>query len=214
MTKKDPAEIASFLAAVDPRLASLIGLVGPPPHQQRLRPAQRFDRLAVAILHQQLAGSAASAITQRVRNSLGGIISADSLSRTIVEDLRSAGCSEAKALALLDLAARASDGRLDLTGIARRTDDEVIAALSSVRGIGRWTAEMFLMGPLGRPDVWPTGDLGVRRGFGLIQGSAESPTPTELQSLADPHRPHRSSLAWYCWQAVDVARVNGGVLPR
>jgi DNA-3-methyladenine glycosylase II len=97
--------------------------------------------------------------------------------------------------------------------MARRNDDDVISELSEVRGIGRWTAEMFLMGPLGRHDIWPTGDLGVRNGWALIRRSPTPVTPKILEGMGDPYRPYRSSVAWYCWRAVDVARQNGGILP-
>ena len=209
-----PSEIADFLSSQDPRLASLITIVGPPPLRRAIPTSQRFERLATAILHQQLAGAAAATITQRVVTALGGAITPEVLLATPEGVLRSCGVSGAKEAALRDLALHVDDGRLRLEKASQLDDADVIAQLSAVRGIGRWTAEMFLMGPLGRHDVWPTGDLGVRTGFRLITNKRNDITPKGLESLGDPFRPYRSALAWYCWQAVDVARANGGRLPK
>ena len=128
--------------------------------------------------------------------------------------LRSCGVSGAKEAALLDLAERVDDGRLSLATLGRLEDDAVIAQLVAVRGIGRWTAEMFLMGCLGRHDVWPVGDLGVRNGWALLTSAETTPHPSAMENAADHLRPWRSSVAWCCWRAVDVSRENGGVLPR
>ena len=121
------------------------------------------------------------------------------------ETLRAVGLSRAKVLSLRDLAAKVLDGTVVLSprGLARESDEEIIARLSPVRGIGTWTAEMFLLFQLRRLDVWPVGDLGVRRGYGLAW---QVPTPTvrELQPLGDPYRPYRSVLAWYCWRAAEL----------
>ena len=106
---------------------------------------------------------------------------------------------------MTDLAAKVLDGTvvLDPEGLRAESDAEVVERLSAVRGIGRWTAEIFLMFQLGRIDVWPTGDLGVRKGFGLAW---QIPTPTakELEPLGDPYRPYRSVVAWYCWRATEL----------
>jgi len=118
-------------------------------------------------------------------------------------EFRAAGVSANKAASMRDLAARVVDGRLELDRLGRFDDDVVIAELVQGRGIGRWTAQMFLMHQLGRLDVWPTGDLGVRNGHALLFDLA---SPLELRALepaADGFRPYRSVLAWYCWQAVD-----------
>ena len=117
--------------------------------------------------------------------------------------LRTAGLSEAKATAILDLASKAADGTVPLRGISRYDDDEIVERLSSVRGIGRWTAEMFLMFQLGRLDVWPVDDFGVRKGYATAWGLAEMPTPKELTAYGETFRPYRSVAAWYCWRAVD-----------
>lgn len=106
--------------------------------------------------------------------------------------------------ALTDLAHRIVSGGLDLEEVAGMDDEEVIARLSEVRGIGRWTAQMFLMFRLGRLNVWPAGDLGVRRGYAVVWGLVEAPTAIALEELGEEFRPWRSVAAWYCWRAVDT----------
>lgn len=103
-----------------------------------------------------------------------------------------------------DLAQHVADGKLPFNRMSRMSDEAVIESLIGVRGIGRWSAEMFLMAELYRMDVWPTGDLGVRNGYRLIYGLAEMPTPKELEVLGDKFRPYRSIAAWYCWRAADT----------
>jgi 3-methyladenine DNA glycosylase/8-oxoguanine DNA glycosylase len=209
---KTPIEIAQALRVEEPRLGGLIDLVGPPPNRRALPVAKRFDQLAVAILHQQLAGKAAATITARARDALG-TLSPDAILTAKPTTLRACGVSGAKQAALEDLATKVTTKQVDLAALGRRSDAEVIDTLSSVRGIGRWTAEMFLMGPLGRHDVWPIGDLGVRAGWALIVDEPIRP-PRELAEAVEHLRPWRSSVAWYCWQAVDVARQADGSLPR
>jgi DNA-3-methyladenine glycosylase II len=122
------------------------------------------------------------------------------------EAMRGAGLSTAKTASIRDLAARAASGELALDKLSRLGDDEIVARLVAVRGIGRWTAEMFLLFELRRLDVWPTGDLAVREGWRLIHGLDAPPTPAALELLGDPLRPVRSVAAWFCWQAVHIAR--------
>jgi DNA-3-methyladenine glycosylase II len=119
--------------------------------------------------------------------------------------LRWVGLSAAKAASIRDLAVKVTDGTvvLDPAGLRTESDAEVVARLSTVRGIGKWTAEMFLMFQLRRLDVWPTGDLAVRKGFGLAWG-IPTPTAKELDPMGDPYRPYRSVLAWYCWRAAEI----------
>jgi 3-methyladenine DNA glycosylase/8-oxoguanine DNA glycosylase len=212
VTVSRPARIALELSAAEPGMGAIIQLVGPPPARRALPVAMRFDQLAVAILHQQLAGRAAATITARVRDALGAL-SPEAILSVDAPTLRACGVSGAKQAALTDLATKVATGGVDLAALGRRSDIDVIAALTSVRGIGPWTAEMFLMGPLGRHDVWPVGDLGVRSGWALIRDEPVRPA-TELVDATEHLRPWRSSVAWYCWQAVDVARSNGGTIPR
>ena len=117
--------------------------------------------------------------------------------------LREAGLSGAKVLSVLDLTARCVDGRLELDRLGRMSDAGVVDTLSSVRGIGPWSAQMFLMHELGRLDVWPTGDLGVRAGYARAFSLRSVPTPGRLEELGERFRPYRSVAAWYCWRAAD-----------
>lgn len=170
------------------------------------RPTEsHFATLVRSVTHQQLAGAAAKAIHGRLVAALDGEVTPERMVATSVDTLRAAGLSNAKVASLHDLAAKVLDGTvvLDSRRLARERDDEVVTRLSTVRGIGRWSAEMFLMFQLRRPDVWPTGDLGVRKGFGLAW-SLPMPTPKQLEVLGEPFRPHRSIVAWYCWRATQL----------
>jgi DNA-3-methyladenine glycosylase II len=164
-----------------------------------------FEALVRAILYQQLAGAAARAIHGRLIEALGGEVSPERFLSLSSETLRAVDLSANKAVSMRDLATKVLDGSvaLDPAGLRRQRDDEVIASLSGVRGIGTWTAQMFLMFQLRRLDVWPTGDLGVRKGFGLAWGMP-TPTPKQLEALGEPYRPYRSVLAWYCWRAAEL----------
>jgi len=112
------------------------------------------------------------------------------------------GLSRSKVAAIRDLAAKIVDGSVRLQRIGRLSDEDIITALSTVRGIGRWTAEMFLIFQLRRLDVWPIGDYGVRKGYALAYGLKTLPTPKELDPLGERFRPYRTVAAWYCWRAV------------
>ncbi|MGO8958631.1 MAG: DNA-3-methyladenine glycosylase family protein [Streptosporangiaceae bacterium] len=194
---------AAILAERDPVLRRLVAETGP----ARVRPPQETHIAALvrAIVYQQLAGAAAAAIHGRLIAALGGEVTAERLLSLSAETLRSAGLSRNKTASLLDLATKVLDGTvvLDPKGLRAESDDELVARLSTVRGVGKWTAEMFLMFQLRRLDVWPTGDLGVRKGFGLAWGMP-IPTAKELQPLGDPFRPYRSVAAWYCWRAAEL----------
>ncbi len=193
------------LAERHPALAPLIARCGPCTLSSRRGPAgSHLEALASAIVSQQLAGRAAAAIWGRVRDLDPGGFSASAVAALEPTALRTAGLSEAKAAALTDLVQRVLSGRLDLDEVATMADEEVIARLSEVRGIGRWTAQMFLMFRLGRLDVWPSGDLGVRRGSAVVWGLVEAPTARALEELGEEFRPWRSVAAWYCWRAVDT----------
>ena len=132
------------------------------------------------------------------------------------ETLKAVGLSANKARSLRDLATKALDGTVVLSprGLSRQSDEEVITRLSTVRGIGPWTAQMFLMFRLRRLDVWPVGDFGVRQGYGLAW-KVPMPTARELEPLGDPYRPYRTVVAWYCWRAVELyAGAGAGALTR
>jgi len=198
------------VAARDPVLANLVQLVGPVRHRPR-DPDGPFGALVRSIVYQQLAGRAAQAIHQRVRTAVGDTLTPETLGAVSDQALRAAGLSANKLASLRDLSAKIMDGTVELHRSSRLSDDELVAALVTVRGIGRWTAEMYLMFELRRLDVWPVGDLGVRQGYGLAWRLQEPPSAKELAPLGDRFRPYRSSVARYCWAAVALFR--GGTDP-
>jgi len=171
------------------------------------RPDTRhFAALVESILYQQLAGAAAAAIHRRFVALFDGDLSPDAVLALSARKLRAAGLSWSKVAAIRDLAAKVVDGTVRLQRIGRLGDEDVVTSLSVVRGIGQWTAEMFLIFQLRRLDVWPVGDYGVRTGYALAYGLKRLPTPKELQALGDRFRPYRTVAAWYCWRAVSEQR--------
>jgi 3-methyladenine DNA glycosylase/8-oxoguanine DNA glycosylase len=197
-------------AGRDPVLAHLVALVGPIRYRPR-NPDGHFGALVRSIVFQQLAGRAAQAILGRVLTAVGGELSPQTLAAVPDEALRAAGLSANKLASVRDLSTRVLDGTVDLDASSRRSDDDIVASLVTVRGIGRWTAEMYLMFELRRLDVWPVDDLGVRQGYGLAWGLDPPPLAKELAPLGDHFRPYRSVLARYCWEAVALYR--GGTDP-
>jgi 3-methyladenine DNA glycosylase/8-oxoguanine DNA glycosylase len=158
-------------------------------------------------VYQQLSGKAADTILARMLGLFGGVVpEPELLAQTPAEVLRGAGISRAKAAALNDLGAHARDGRLPEPGeISGLTDEEIIARLTAVRGVGPWTAQMYLMFGLGRPDVLPDTDLGVQEGARRLYGG-DRPTAQVLRELGENWRPWRTVASWYMWRAVDSAR--------
>jgi len=163
-----------------------------------------FYYLARAIVFQQLAGAAARTIHGRFVEALGGEVRPQKVLRTKEAKLRQAGLSAAKLAAIRDLAEKVRSGEVDVRDLEDQDDAEVERRLTLVRGIGPWTAHMYLMFRLHRPDVWPIGDLGVRAGFAKIHGLSEAPTQKELEPLGETYRPWRSAAAWYCWRALET----------
>ena len=172
-----------------------------------------FATLARSIMFQQLAGRAAAAIHARFVDAIGGDVTPEAVLATPPEALRAAGLSGNKTAAVLDLATKATDGTVPLEDLDSLDDEEIIARLSAVRGIGRWTAEMFLMFELRRMDVWPVDDFGVRNGWSIIHALPETIKPRALSAEGERFRPYRSVAAWYCWQAVALFR-KPMVLPQ
>lgn len=193
----------SALAACDPVLAGLVERHGPPPARQRVPSSRRFDHLARNIVYQQLAGKAAASIHGRMVEVLGGEVTAERVLATPEPVLRACGLSGAKTASLLDLADKVASGEVSLERIGRLSDAEVVAHLTVVRGIGPWTAQMFLMSTLSRLDVWPIGDYGVRAGYAKAWSLDDIPEPKVLDGLGEPFRPYRSLVAWYCWRSAD-----------
>jgi DNA-3-methyladenine glycosylase II len=194
----------SAVVASDPMLAAFVRRAGVP--EVRPRQGDPLASLARAIVFQQLATRAAAAIHRRFVEAIGGSVTADAILATAPETLRGAGLSTAKTRSLLDLAAKVADGTVPLDDLGQLDDDEIVARLTAVRGIGRWTAEMFLLFELQRPDVWPVEDLGVRHGWRHIHEEDELLAPKALQAEGERFRPHRSSVALLCYHAVHVAR--------
>jgi DNA-3-methyladenine glycosylase II len=193
------------LVKFDPRLAALIGRAGPftVGPGKLVRP---FDALAESIAYQQLNGKAAATIWGRVRALYPRRKWLDPrlVRATPDEKFRAAGLSRSKTAAIKDLAAKTIDGTVPsaraLTGMS---DEEIVVRLTTVRGIGRWTVEMLLIFELGRLDVWPATDYGVRKGFAKTFGRKKLPTPKQLHRLGEKWRPYRSVVAWYFWRALD-----------
>jgi DNA-3-methyladenine glycosylase II len=201
--KVSAREAARILAERDPVIARLVAEVGLPVFR---RPTDtNFGMLVRSVTFQQLAGAAAQAIHGRLVLALGEDVTPERLLATPAEALRGAGLSARKVESLQDLSAKVLDGTvvLDARRVARESDEEIIARLSGVRGIGKWSSEMFLIFQLRRLDVWPTGDLGVRKGYGLAW-AIPTPTTKQLDVLGEPYRPYRSVVAWYCWRAAQI----------
>ena len=198
----DPA--VAHVAAADPMLAAFIARAGVP--ETRPRQGDPLGSLARAIVFQQLATRAAAAIHRRFVDAIGGSVTAAAILATAPETLRASGLSTAKTRSLLDLAEKVEDGSVPLEDIAALEDDEIVARLTTVRGIGRWTAEMFLLFELRRPDVWPVDDLGVRHGWRVIHEQEALLPPQALLAEGERFRPFRSAVALLCYHAVHVSR--------
>lgn len=192
------------LAASHPVMDRLLSHHGPPRPGPGAGPAARFEALASSIAYQQLAGKAAASIWARVVAEVGTPFDPAAVLAAGSVRLRACGLSNAKVAALLDLATKSADGTLRLDRIARLSDQEVIDHVTVVRGIGPWTAQMFLMFDLRRLDVWPTGDHGVRAGFAKAFSMDAMPTERELGILGQPFAPYRSVVAWWCWREADT----------
>ena len=204
----DTAEADAWLSRRDRRLAAWIrrlGTIGPDPRWRRS--FDPVDALARAILYQQLSGKAAATIVGRVEAAIGSTrLHADTLGRIDDAALRACGVSGNKTLALRDLAAREALGEIpDLRRMSLLDADAIVAALVPIRGIGRWTVEMMLMFRLGRPDVLPVDDLGVRKGVQVLDRLDAVPTPRELAARGEGWGPFRTQASLYLWRIADAA---------
>jgi len=217
-------DAVAHLKRVDPILGDVIDRVGP--YEIPRRP-ERFQALVRAIIFQQLAGRAAQTIHDRFVRQVGGkrfptpalVLAATD------EAMRSAGLSRGKMTYIRDLAAHVRDRTLDFHRFPKMDDDAIVSDLTRVRGIGRWTAEMYLMFNLHRPDVFPVDDLGVRNAVARLYGMSQPPPPKELLAFGERWRPYRSVAAWYLWQSMRVvtpgdsandaiAKIKAGSQPR
>jgi DNA-3-methyladenine glycosylase II len=194
------AKALKHLAISDARLAAIIKSVGKYEIELRKEP---FQSLVEAIIYQQLAGSAADAIYGRFVKIYGRFPRPPQLLATRDARLRAAGLSARKIEYLKDLASRVSDGRLKLRLLAEMEDEQVVEQLDQVKGIGRWTAEMFLIFCLGRLNVLPVGDLGLRKAMQKTYSLAELPSPENMRNIAQPWKPYCSIATWYLWKSLD-----------
>ena len=188
---------------VDPVMRGIIDRVGP----FTLRPERdRFWMLIRSILSQQISTAAARTIRTRVQALVEpDKVTPESILQLSETSLRSAGVSARKVEYMRDLATRVADGSINLSQIGRRSDDRIIALLIEVRGIGRWTAEMFLMFALGRLNVFPVDDLGIRNAIQAHYEVSSPPSRVEMHEVAAPWKPYASVASWYCWRSLDVA---------
>jgi DNA-3-methyladenine glycosylase II len=211
MTREDPhAHAVRVLSAADARLAALIVRVGPcrlgVRHEDPRAKPDHFTGLVRAIVSQQLSSKAAETIFARVRAAAGERLDAPSVLAVPEPKLREAGLSGAKARYVRGLAEEVHARRLDLEGLDALDDEAVIDALSSLKGIGRWTAEMILMFQLGRPDVLPVDDLGIQKGMMRLFGLRKLPAKERMEKLAKPWRPYRSIACWYLWRLGELPK--------
>ena len=210
-------EAVTALSAVDPVIARLADRHGIPVLDRRslrdfaleeaiLQEASEderlFSELVEVVVHQQLAGRAAIAIGTRIKAALGGRTTPERVLACDPELLRATGLSQAKLTAIIGLARAVHEGELLLGSLAGLSDEAVTLELSKLRGFGPWSAQMFLMFSLGRIDVWPAGDLGVRKGYGISYGLGKTPSPAELSLFGERFRPYRSLVAWYMWRSL------------
>lgn len=196
------------LCRADKLLARVIKQVGPCPLAPR-RGVQPWQALVKSVAYQQLNGTAAETIFRRFLALFPGtkFPTPEQIVAASDEKLRSAGLSRAKTAAIKDIAAKTLDGVVHTRrDIARLSDVEIVERLTTIRGVGPWTVEMLLMFTLGRPDVLPATDYGVRSGFALVYGLKELPTPKDLLAHGERWRPHRTVASWYMWRAIDLAK--------
>ncbi len=196
------------LSAVDPVMKKLIAEIGP----CRLEPEpwrSPFQSLVQAVAHQQLNGTAANTILTRFKKLFPGrrFPKPEDLAKVTDDQIRACGFSFAKIRAIRDLAAKTLDGTIPTSRqIEKMSDREIIERLTAARGVGRWTVEMLLIFQLGRPDVLPADDFGVRNGFRLAYKKRQMPKPKALLAFGKKWRPHATTAAWYLWRAADAAK--------
>lgn len=206
-----------FLAEADSRLAQVIAEVGP--ITVEIDPDETvFESLASSIVYQQLHGKAAATILGRFKALFPGAQGFPEPGQVLATDeaaLRATGLSGSKLLSIQDLARKVIAGQVpDRAQAETMDDDALIESLTQVRGIGPWTAQMMLIFTLGRPDVLPTGDYGVRKGFATLYRKKEMPTPQALQKVAEKWRPYRSVASWYLWRVLELERFKPKAKPK
>jgi DNA-3-methyladenine glycosylase II len=196
----DAEAARKHLVRADPVMRDIVKRVGALEIQARGKP---YEALVRSILYQQLAGPAAAAIEKRFLAMFGGIPSPAQLAAASDEQLRTAGISRQKASYFRSIGEHFANGGMSDRKLLRADDDAVIAAVTQIRGVGRWTADMLLMFCLGRPDVLPVGDLGIQNAMRLAYGIDKLP-PAKMEEIAEPWRPYRSAGSWYLWRRGDI----------
>ena len=196
-----PEPALTHLRAADPVLASIIERVGPYAMQYH---EPTFRALVRSIVFQQLHGKAARAIFDRLQEKAGGEVTPDAILKLRPSQMRSLGLSRQKLTYIRDLARKTRDGVVEFERFPEMSDEEVIAELTQVKGIGEWTAHMFLMFALRRPNILPTGDYGVRSAMRKAYGMKVMPKPRTMERIAKSWRPYCSVASWYMWRSLDV----------
>jgi DNA-3-methyladenine glycosylase II len=192
----------------DSAFHSIVENSGPAPAWRPAPVADRFATIIRSITYQLLATAAAHTIHARVVDACGGVVTTHSVLSAGPEALRAVGLSRTKAAAMIDLAAHVHDGRVNFARHGRMTDAQIINEVTAVHGVGPWTTQMYLMHTLGRRDVWPVGDFGVRSGWSRLHGLDKIISEKQLRECGEIFAGLRSDVAWFCWRAVDVKATN------
>jgi len=201
-------EIAQHIVERDPVFRDVVAVVGLPPARRPAPSADRFAAVIRTVTYQLLAGRAASTIHARVEAVCDHLVTPERLLAIGPTTLQGAGLNAGKANAMVGLAQAVVDGNIDFTRHGRRSDTDVVRELTAVKGVGPWTVQMYLMNTLGRRDVWPIGDYGVRSGWSLLHGLDDTIAEKDLRVEGERFEGLRSDVAWYCWRAIDIARAS------
>ena len=202
--KINGSAIGRKIVKLEPRFSEVVERFGPCPIGIKPSKISNFASLAESIIGQQLSIKAADTIIGRVSELAGDKLDPKKLAKVSINSLRNAGCSATKARAVKELADSVNSGALNLRTIARKSDEDIYQTLLPLYGVGRWTVDMFMIFQIGKIDIWPIGDLGVKRGWEKVHGLEDEISPSELQIAGDRFRPFRSHLAWYCWRAHSI----------
>ena len=201
-----PDETARLILRRDPAFREIVTSVGPPPRRRNAPIDQRFAAVARSITSQLLATRAATTIHARVLDACDGHVTEESILRVGPDTLRNAGLNRTKAEAMVALASMSLAGHINFDRHGRMSNDEITREITAVRGIGPWTAHMYLMFTLARPDIWPSGDYGVRYGWSIVHDEDDIISERALNDVGASLVGVQSATAWYCWQALHVFR--------
>jgi DNA-3-methyladenine glycosylase II len=204
VTEREMRTIAAEIAARDKKLARIIAAHPLCTIGRSEKPVTHFESLVESVISQQLAVKAAETIYLRVKKLAGNRVTPARISSITEKEMREAGVSGAKFRTIQGIASSALANEIKINSLHKiESDEEIFSQLTSLWGVGPWTVDMFMMFQLGRLDIWPTGDLGVRRGWEKIYALSNEITPAELESKGEKFRPYRSVVAWYCWRALN-----------